>query len=84
MTARPGRHPWIVGVSGASGTPYAAAVLRGLYTADGTVAYINTRPSLSNYGNYIVLRHQIQKVEIYSLYAHLHEVCHRRIIPRCC
>src|SRR5262245_9385936 len=28
-----------------------------LATADGTVAYINTRPSLSNYGNYIVLRH---------------------------
>jgi 4-hydroxy-3-polyprenylbenzoate decarboxylase len=25
-----GRRPWIVGVSGASGTPYAAAVLRGL------------------------------------------------------
>src|SRR5258706_15693830 len=25
-------------------------------TADGTRAYINTRPSLSNYGNYIVLR----------------------------
>jgi len=43
-------------------------------TADGTVAYINTRPSLSNYGNYIVLRHRIDGVEIYSLYAHLHEV----------
>src|SRR5258708_11962834 len=35
-------------------------------TADGTVAYINTRPSLSNYGNYIVLRHQIEGMEIYS------------------
>src|SRR5258708_5113106 len=43
-------------------------------TADGTVAYINARPSLSNYGNYIVLRHRIDGVEIYSLYAHLHEV----------
>jgi len=43
-------------------------------TADGTVAYINSRPSLSNYGNYIVLRHQIEGLEIYSLYAHLHEV----------
>ena len=43
-------------------------------TADGTVAYINTRPSLSNYGNYIVLRHQIEGLEVYSLYAHLHEV----------
>ncbi len=45
-----------------------------LATADGTVAYINTRPSLSNYGNYIVLRHQIDGLEIYSLYAHLHAV----------
>src|SRR5260370_32149055 len=45
-------------------------------TADGTVAYINSRPSLSNYGNYIVLRHEIEGMEIYSLYAHLHEVQH--------
>ena len=43
-------------------------------TADGTVTYINTRPSLSNYGNYIVLHHQVERLEIYSLYAHLHEV----------
>ena len=41
-------------------------------TADGTVVYINSRPSLSNYGNYIVVRHQIEGMEIYSLYAHLH------------
>ena len=27
------REPWIVGVTGASGTPYAAAVLRGLFDA---------------------------------------------------
>jgi peptidoglycan LD-endopeptidase LytH len=40
-------------------------------TADGTVVYINTRPSLSNYGNYIVIKHVIQGIEIYSLYAHL-------------
>jgi len=45
-----------------------------LATADGAVAYINTRPSLSNYGNYIVLRHQVEGLEIYSLYAHLREV----------
>jgi murein DD-endopeptidase MepM/ murein hydrolase activator NlpD len=45
-------------------------------TADGTVVYINTHPALSNYGNYIVLRHRIEGVEIYSLYAHLHEVRH--------
>lgn len=43
-------------------------------TADGTVAYINTRPSLSNYGNYIILRHQIEGMDIYSLYAHLQSV----------
>jgi murein DD-endopeptidase MepM/ murein hydrolase activator NlpD len=43
-------------------------------TADGTVAYINTRPSLSNYGNYIVLKHQLDGLEIYSLYAHLREI----------
>jgi murein DD-endopeptidase MepM/ murein hydrolase activator NlpD len=45
-----------------------------LATADGTVAYINKRPSLSNYGNYVVLRHQVEGIEIYSLYAHLSEV----------
>ena len=42
-------------------------------TADGTVAYISDRPSLSNYGRYIVLRHNIGGLEIYSLYAHLSE-----------
>lgn len=43
-------------------------------TADGTVAYVNTRPSLSNYGNYVVIRHSIEGLEIYSLYAHLSTV----------
>jgi murein DD-endopeptidase MepM/ murein hydrolase activator NlpD len=43
-------------------------------TADGTVVYISTRPSLSNFGNYLVLRHQIQGMEVYSLYAHLSAV----------
>jgi murein DD-endopeptidase MepM/ murein hydrolase activator NlpD len=43
-------------------------------TAAGTVAYINKRPSLSNYGNYIVIRHEIEGMEIYSLYAHLSSV----------
>ncbi len=45
-----------------------------LATADGVVAYINDRPSLSNYGRYIVLRHRIDGLEIDSLYAHLSEV----------
>ena len=43
-------------------------------TADGTVAYVNTKAGLSNYGNYIVLRHRIEGLEIFSLYAHLREV----------
>ncbi len=45
-----------------------------LATADGAVAYLNTKSGLSNYGNYIVLRHRIDGVEIFSLYAHLREV----------
>jgi murein DD-endopeptidase MepM/ murein hydrolase activator NlpD len=40
-------------------------------TADGTVVYFNARPSLSNYGNYIVIRNIVEGLEIYSLYAHL-------------
>ena len=40
-------------------------------TADGTVVYISTKAALSNYGEYIVIRHLIEGIEIYSLYAHL-------------
>ena len=40
-------------------------------TADGTVVYFNKRAGLSNYGNYLVLRHMIEGLEIYSLYGHL-------------
>jgi murein DD-endopeptidase MepM/ murein hydrolase activator NlpD len=47
-----------------------------LATADGTVVYFSTRPSLSNYGNYLVVRHQVEGLEIYSLYAHLREIRH--------
>ena len=47
-----------------------------LATADGTVAYISTRPSLSNYGKYLILRHQVEGLEVYSLYAHLREMRH--------
>lgn len=42
-----------------------------LASAAGTVAYLNARPSLSNYGNYLVLRHSIEGIEVYTLYAHL-------------
>jgi 4-hydroxy-3-polyprenylbenzoate decarboxylase len=38
-----GRRPWIVGVTGASGTPYAAAVLRALFDADLPVDLIVSR-----------------------------------------
>ncbi|MDQ7908465.1 UbiX family flavin prenyltransferase [Phytohabitans sp. ZYX-F-186] len=37
------RNPWIVGVSGASGTPYAAAVLRGLFDAGESVDLVVSR-----------------------------------------
>ena len=43
-------------------------------TADGDVVYINTRPSLSNYGNYLILHHRIAGLEIFSLYAHLSRI----------
>jgi hypothetical protein len=42
-----------------------------LATLDGTVAYINSKPSLSNYGIYVMLRHQAEGLEFYSVYAHL-------------
>jgi 4-hydroxy-3-polyprenylbenzoate decarboxylase len=42
-TERPDRVPWIVGVSGASGTPYAAAVLRGLLDAGASVDLVVSR-----------------------------------------
>lgn len=40
-------------------------------TTDGTVAYINAKPSLSNFGRYLILRHVIEGLEVYSTYAHL-------------
>lgn len=45
-------------------------------TADGVVVYINRKPGLSNYGNYIILRHDVEGMEIFSIYAHL-----RYILP---
>ncbi len=45
-----------------------------LATADGTVVYFSTKPSLSNYGRYLVVRHVVEGIEIYSLYAHLSAV----------
>lgn len=42
--------------------------------ADGVVVYVNAKPSLSNYGCYLILAHRVEGIEIYSLYAHLREV----------
>ncbi|MEU6445155.1 flavoprotein, partial [Streptomyces sp. NPDC047046] len=39
------RTPWIVGVSGASGTPYAASVLRALLAAGESVDLVVSRAS---------------------------------------
>lgn len=39
--------------------------------ADGVVAYINAKPGLSSYGNYVVLRHRIDSLDVCTLYAHL-------------
>jgi len=43
-------------------------------SADGTVSYINKKAALSNYGNYLVIKHQREGLEIYSLYAHLSQI----------
>jgi murein DD-endopeptidase MepM/ murein hydrolase activator NlpD len=43
-------------------------------TADGTVVYVSTKAALSNYGKYVVIRHIVEGLEIYSLYAHLSDV----------
>jgi peptidoglycan LD-endopeptidase LytH len=45
-----------------------------LATAPGTVVYINSKSGLSSYGIYLVLRHEVDGLEIYSLYAHLARV----------
>lgn len=40
-------------------------------TADGTVVYVCASSGKSSYGRYVVVRHKIDGIEIYSLYAHL-------------
>ncbi|MDK1475338.1 UbiX family flavin prenyltransferase [Streptomyces sp. 549] len=45
MTDTADRRPWVVGISGASGTPYAAAVLRGLLAAGEQVDLVVSRAS---------------------------------------
>ena len=43
-------------------------------SAEGTVAYINRKAALSNYGKYIILRHRVDGIDVYTTYAHLSEV----------
>lgn len=45
MSEQQQRRPWVVGVSGASGTPYSAAVLRGLLDAGEDVDLVVSRGS---------------------------------------
>lgn len=40
----------------------------------GEVAFINTKPGLSNYGRYVVIAHRWDGVEVFTLYAHLSAV----------
>src|SRR5262249_18824876 len=44
-----------------------------LASAEGTVAYLSTKAALSNYGKYVVLRHRLEGIGVYTLYAHLSE-----------
>ena len=44
-----------------------------LASCDGTVAYLNKRVGASNYGKYVVVRHVIEGLEVFTLYAHLSE-----------
>jgi murein DD-endopeptidase MepM/ murein hydrolase activator NlpD len=45
-----------------------------LAAADGAVVYLNPKPALSTYGVYVVLRHDLQGWEIFTLYAHLSKI----------
>jgi peptidoglycan LD-endopeptidase LytH len=42
--------------------------------ASGTVAYLNDKAGLSNYGKYLVLKHHIEGLEVFTLYAHLRQM----------
>lgn len=45
-----------------------------LAVAEGVVLYVNPKAGLSNYGNYIVLGHRLDGVEVCTVYAHLREI----------
>ena len=45
-----------------------------LSSGPGTVAYLNRKAGRSNYGNYVLVRHQVDRMEVYTLYAHLSSI----------
>jgi murein DD-endopeptidase MepM/ murein hydrolase activator NlpD len=45
-----------------------------LATADGQVVYVNHKSGFSNYGKYLIVRHTLEGIELYSLYAHVAEI----------
>lgn len=42
--------------------------------AEGSVSYVNRVAGKSNYGKYLVVRHRVEGVAVYTLYAHLSEI----------
>jgi murein DD-endopeptidase MepM/ murein hydrolase activator NlpD len=42
--------------------------------ADGEIVHCSRKAGLSNYGRYVVVKHVVERMEIYSLYAHLREI----------
>ncbi len=42
--------------------------------AAGRVVYVNSKSGNSSYGNYVVVAHKIDRVEVFTLYAHLRAV----------
>jgi hypothetical protein len=45
-----------------------------LAAAAGRVAFINSKPGLSNYGRYVMVEHRWDGVMVFTLYAHLSEI----------
>lgn len=42
--------------------------------ADGIIAYVSRQAALSNYGIYVVIRHRLEGLEVFTVYAHLRDV----------
>ncbi len=48
--------------------------------SDGRVAFINTKPGNSNYGRYVVLEHNWDGIQVFTLYAHLRAIADGLVI----